>query len=310
MANPFSKGWKYLMQSLDTTIEENADPKVQIQQATEAAKKQHREVTESAGRIIGNRNQLEMALNRLVKDQEKLQNNARTALQQADAATSAGDQEKADEYTNTAEVFATQLVTVEQEIENTKQMHAQAVEAANQAQQQQKQSEVRLKEQLGQIDQLKAQVDQAKMQESSNQAMESMQGIQADDNVPTLDGVRDKIEARYANALGAQELTENSVQGRMAEIETSGSDFAAASRLEQIRAEMGGGAVSGADEITSGGSAGSTGSVTGEIDAAADEAAGDASGDADAGADAAAAGQDAESTDQAADDSSEENPRS
>ena len=117
MANPFSKGWKYLMQSLDTKIEENADPKVQIDQATEAAKKQHREVTESASRIIGNRNQLEMKLNRLVKDQEKLQQNARTALQQADAATAAGDQAKATELTNTAEVFATQLVTVEQELE-------------------------------------------------------------------------------------------------------------------------------------------------------------------------------------------------
>ena len=44
MANPFSKGWKYLMQSLDMKIDENADPKVQIQQATEAAKKQHRQI--------------------------------------------------------------------------------------------------------------------------------------------------------------------------------------------------------------------------------------------------------------------------
>src|SRR5699024_10508220 len=34
MANPFSKGWKYLMASFDTKIDENADPKVQIQQAT------------------------------------------------------------------------------------------------------------------------------------------------------------------------------------------------------------------------------------------------------------------------------------
>ena len=33
MANPFSKGWKYLMQSFDTKIDQNADPKVQIQQA-------------------------------------------------------------------------------------------------------------------------------------------------------------------------------------------------------------------------------------------------------------------------------------
>lgn len=253
MANPFSKGWKYLMQSLDTTIEENADPKVQIQQATEAAKKQHREVTESAARIIGNRNKLEMTLNRLVKDQEKLQNNARTALQQADKASSEGDSAAASEYTNTAEIFATQLVTVEQEIEDTKTMHAQATQAAEQAQQQQRQSEARLKEQMGQIDQLRAQVDQAKMQESSNQALESMQGIQADDSVPTLDSVRDKIEARYATALGAQELTENSVRGRMAEIETSGQDMAASSRLDQIRAELAGGSAAGTTgEITAG----------------------------------------------------------
>ncbi|MGO3361719.1 MAG: PspA/IM30 family protein [Corynebacterium sp.] len=295
MANPFSKGWKYLMQSLDTTIEENADPKVQIQQATEAAKKQHREVTESAARIIGNRNQLEMTLNRLVKDQEKLQDNARAALQQAEAASTSGDAAKADEYTNTAEIFATQLVTVEQEIENTKQMHAQAQEAANQAQQQQKQSEVRLKEQMGQIDQLRAQVDQAKMQESSNQALESMQGVQENDNVPTLDGVRDKIEARYANALGAQELTENSVRGRMSEIETSGRDFAAASRLDQIRAEMGGGAA-GTDAITAGA----------EDAAAAGEIEGAEVPDADAGAEPDSAADAA--TDAAAD--KDENPSS
>lgn len=242
MANPFSKGWKYLMQSLDMKIDENADPKVQIQQATDAAKKQHQQVTESAARVIGNRNQLEMQLNRLVKDREALEANTRTAIQQADAATSAGERSKADEFSSTAEIFATQLVTVEQQIEQTKQLHVQAAQAADQARQQQEQSATRLQEQLSQIDQLRAQVDQADMQAASNQALGAMQGIQADDSVPTLDGVRAKIEARYANALGAQELTESSVVGRMAEIEASGRDMAAASRLEQIRAEMQGGA--------------------------------------------------------------------
>lgn len=244
MANPFSKGWKYLMQSLDMKIDENADPKVQIQQATEAAKKQHQQISEAAAKVIGNRNQLEMQLNRLVKDRESLENNTRTAIQQADAASSSGDGAKATELTNTAEIFATQLVSVEQQIEQTKQLHAQASAAADQARQQQEQSATRLQEQLSQIDQLRAQVDQAKMQETSNQAMEAMQGIAADDSVPTLDGVRAKIEARYANALGAQELTESSVAGRMAEIEQSGRDMAAASRLEQIRAEMNGGSAS------------------------------------------------------------------
>lgn len=271
MANPFSKGWKYLMQSLDMKIDENADPKVQIQQATEAAKKQHRQVTESAAKIIGNRNQLEMQLNRLAKDRESLEANTRTAIQQADAATASGDQAKANDLASTAEIFATQLVTVEQQIEQTKQLHTQASQAAEQARQQQEQSATRLQEQLSQIDQLRAQVDQAKMQEASNQAMESMQGIQADDSVPTLDGVRAKIEARYANALGAQELTESSVSGRMVEIEQSGRDMAAASRLEQIRASMGGGeqaAVESASDGSGGDAAIGAGDGATEADAA------------------------------------------
>lgn len=240
MANPFSKGWKYLTQSLDTKIEENADPKIQIQQALEAAKKQHAEVTKSAAAVIGNRNQLEMKMNRLQQDAEKLSNNARQALQQADAANNAGNADKAAELNRTAEVFATQLVTVEQELEDTKQSYGAAAQAAKQAEQQQKQSEARLQEQLSQINQLRSQVEQAKMQEATSQSMGQLNGLAANDDVPSLDGVREKIERRYANALGAQELAESSVDGRMQEIEQAGQDFKASSRLEQIRAEMSG----------------------------------------------------------------------
>lgn len=238
MANPFSKGWKYLMQSLDTKIEENADPMVQIQQATGAARKQHREITEQAAAVIGNRNQLEMKLSRLQEDAQRLANNARTAITQADAAAASGDEAKAKEMNQTAEVFASQLVTVEQELEDTKQLHAGAVQAAQQAEQQQKQSAARLEEQMAQIDQLRTQAQQAKMQEATAESVQRMNGIAADDSVPTLDGVREKIERRYAQALGSQELIEGSVQGRMQEIEEAGRDMRASSRLEEIRAEL------------------------------------------------------------------------
>lgn len=247
MANPFSKGWKYLMSSLDTKIDENADPLVQIQQATEAAKKQHQEITEQAAKIIGNGHQLEMKLDRLLKEQDKLQDQARQALTLADKAAAQGDAATSTQYTNTAEVLASQLVAVDQEIADTTTAHQQAKQAAEAAQRKQQESEARLKEQLGQIDQLRSQVSQTKMQEASNQALDSLSV--ADDSVPTLDGVREKIERRYATALGAQELTENSVGSRMAEIATAGRDLKAASRLEEIRAQMRGEA---GGELTSG----------------------------------------------------------
>ena len=66
MANPFSKGWKYMMSSFDQKIDENADPKVQIQQAVQAAKEQHQQISEHAAEIIGHKSQLEMQMDRPV----------------------------------------------------------------------------------------------------------------------------------------------------------------------------------------------------------------------------------------------------
>ncbi|WP_276909055.1 PspA/IM30 family protein [Corynebacterium riegelii] len=258
MANPFSKGWKYMMQSFDSKIDENADPRVQIQQAVAQAKKNHQEISQQAASIIGNRNQLQMKLERLIKSQEDLQAKTRTALQAADKATGAGDAEKAQQFNATAEVLASQLVSVEQELEQTKQAYASAEQAAREAQAHQKQSEARLQEQLAQVSQLESQLNQAKMQEQTAKTMDSMQQFGADDSVPTLDGVRDKIERRYANALGAQELAKDSMTDRMAEIESAGTDLAASSRLEQIRASMAG-------ELEAGsGSEGASGNVAPE----------------------------------------------
>lgn len=148
MANPFSKGWKHLMASFDQKIDENADPKVQIKQAVEGAKKRHQEITESASEIIGNQRQLELRLNRLLKSQDDLQTQTRRALELADKAQSDGDSATAQEYNNAAEVVAAQLVATDQEIEQVKAQHESATQAAKQAQEQQKQSEARLREQL------------------------------------------------------------------------------------------------------------------------------------------------------------------
>ncbi|APT89706.1 hypothetical protein CFRA_11270 [Corynebacterium frankenforstense DSM 45800] len=286
MANPFSKGWKYLMSSFDQKIDENADPKVQIQQATEEAKRRHAEISQQAASVIGNEKQLSMKLDRLRKDQADLQDKARQAVQMADKANASGDAEKARQLNETAEVFATQLVAVEQQVEETATMQSQAAQAAEQARRQQAESEARLKEQLSQIDQLRAQVDQTKMQEASTRALDSMNTVGGDDSVPTLDDVRDKIERRYADALGAQELTRNSVTDRMSEIAQAGNDMRAADRLEQIRAELGG---EERGELTAGEDA--------PADAGTDEAtdpAGAADSATDAAADAKDAGEDAD----------------
>lgn len=249
MANPVSKGWKYLLSSLDRAIDENADPKVQIQQAIDAAKSQHKAIVEQAAAVLGNKRQLEMKINKLVKDQQSAQEKARTAIVAADEAAAAGDTERANDLNGVAEVLATQLVTVEQQLEETKTLYSQAEAAATQATKQVKESEMRLQEQMSQINELAAQADQAALQESTVKAMDSIGQFSKDDSVPTLDAVREKIERRYANALGAQELTEQNISGRMAEISETGRDALASARLAEIRAELGGSETKAAKEL-------------------------------------------------------------
>ena len=246
MANPFTKAWKYLMALFDSKIEENADPKIQIEQAIQEAQRQHQALSQQAAAVIGNQRQLEMQLNRRLEEVEKLQANARQALQLADKSRSNGDAQKATEYENAAEAFAAQLVTAEQGVEDTKALHDQALQQAAQAKQAVERNAAHLQQQVAERSKLLSQLEQAKMQEKVSETMRSMNSLTA--SGPNLDQVRDKIERRYANALGAAELAENSIQGRMAEVEQAGIQMAGHSRLEQIRAEMSGELTSGKEQ--------------------------------------------------------------
>lgn len=237
MANPFVKAWKYLMALFDSKIEENADPKVQIEQAIAEAQRQHQELSQQAAAVIGNQRQLEMQLNRRLGDIEKLQANTRQALELADKSRAAGDEAKAVEYENAAEAFAAQLVTAEQGVEDTKKLHDQALQQAAAAKQAVERNAVALREKVNERSKLLSQLEQAKMQEKVSESLQSMNELTAGSS-PSLDAVREKIERRYANALGQAELAENSVESRMREVQQSGIQMAGHSRLEQIRAEM------------------------------------------------------------------------
>ena len=226
------------MASFDKKIEDNADMKVQIAQAAEAERKRHQEIQRQAASVIGNRNQLELQLGRLTKERDKLTANTRQVLEQVDAAYAAGDAEKAQKLESTAEAFAAQLVNIEAELEQTTTLHQQAVAAAAEAQQQAKQSQARFEQMSAEIRQLESQADQAKMQEHASRSLQEVQGLSENPNVPTLDRVREKIESRYATALGAQELAESTASGRMSEIESTVTDARASSRLDEIRAQM------------------------------------------------------------------------
>ena len=241
MANPFVKGWRYFLALFGAKIDEYADPKVQIQQAIEDAQRQHQALVQQAAAVIGNQRQLEMKLSRQMSEVEKLQGMARQALVLADKKRAEGDEAEAQKYEQTAQTLATQLVSGEQAMEDLKTLHDQALSAAGQARKAVENNATVLQQRIAERSRLLSQLEQAKMQETVAKSLESMSSLAAPGNTPSLDEVRDKIERRYADAMGRAELASNSVEGRMLEVQKSSLDMAGSDRLDQIRASMAGG---------------------------------------------------------------------
>jgi phage shock protein A len=245
MFKVFKRWWAYLTAKMSSDFNERADPKIQLEQAITEAQEQQRRLKEQAANVIAHQKQTEIRLNRSMGELEKINGNARQAVLMADEAAKSGDQAKALQYTATAESFANRLIALEREVEDLKAMHLQSTDAANQAKAAVQQNSSALQQKLGERQKLLSQLDQAKMQEQMNTAMSSLSEAVGQD-VPTLNEVRDKIEARYAKAKGMAELTETSVESRMLEVEQASMNSEAQARLAQIRSQLGIGTGTGA----------------------------------------------------------------
>jgi phage shock protein A len=238
MMKSLKRWWKYLTAKVNSSFEEKADPKVQLEQAINEAQDQHRRLREQAANVIANQKQTELRLNRQMTDYEKLAANTKQAVLMADEATKAGDADKAAEYGSAAEAFANRLIALEHEIDETKSLALQSTQASEQAKAAVAQNSAALQKKLAERQKLLSQLDQAKMQETMNKAMASISETVGED-VPTFDQVRDKIEARYAKAKGMSELTGESVESRMLEVEHASMNVEAQARLSEIRSQLG-----------------------------------------------------------------------
>src|SRR5258708_25232379 len=222
--------WKYLGAKLSGKLEESADPKVQLEQAIEESQQQHRRLTEQAANVIANQKQTQMRLERAVEEYEKSNASARQALLLADEANRDGNSDKVSSYTQAAEAFADKIIGLEKQVADLKNQLQQTTQAAEQAKQAVAQNSAALQKKLTEPQKLLSPLDQAEMQEQTNKALSSLSETVGQD-VPTLEEVRDKIEARYARALGAADIQGATVESRMLEVEQASMDVEAQQRL-------------------------------------------------------------------------------
>ncbi len=238
MFKTLKKWWRYLTAKFDHSFEQNADPTIQLEQAIKEAQAQHLRLKEQAANVIANQKQAEIRLNGKMGELEKLNANARQALIMSADAAKAGNADKAAQYNSAAETIANQLIQVERDVAGLKDMVLNATEAADQAKSAVQQNSRLLQQRLAEKSKLLSQLDQAKMQEEMNAAMNQLQESVGDD-VPTFNEVQAKIEARYAKAKAASELSEASVESRVLEVEQATANVEAQSRLSELRAELG-----------------------------------------------------------------------
>jgi phage shock protein A len=232
------KWWNYLTAKLTGSFNERADPKVQLEQAIAEAQAQHKRLKEQAINVIAGQKQAELRLNAKMGELEKLNANARQALIMGSDALKAGDNQKASQYNTAAETIASQLVQVEKDVESLKTMVLESTQASDQAKAAVQQNSRVLQQKLAEKSKLLSQLEQAKMQEEMNSAMNQLNETVGDD-VPTLKEVEEKIQIRYAKAKAASELSEASVESRVLEVEQASANVEAQGKLSELRAELG-----------------------------------------------------------------------
>ena len=232
------KWWNYLTAKLTGSFNERADPKVQLEQAIAEAQAQHKRLKEQAISVIAGQKQAELRLNAKMGELEKLNANARQALIMGSDALKAGDTQKASQYNTAAETIASQLIQVEKDVESLKTMVLESTQASDQAKAAVQQNSRILQQKLAEKSKLLSQLEQAKMQEEMNSAMNQLNETVGDD-VPTLKEVEEKIQIRYAKAKAASELSEASVESRVLEVEQATANVEAQGKLSELRAELG-----------------------------------------------------------------------
>ena len=123
-------------------------------------------------------------------------------------------------------------------MEDLKQLHDQALTAAEAARKAVEQNALAMQQKLAERTRLLSQIEAAKMQEQVAKTLSSMSSINPPGDAPNLAEVREKIEKRYARALGESELASHSVEAQMLEVQKATIDAAGAARLDKIRAAL------------------------------------------------------------------------
>ena len=246
------KWWEYIKAWLRGTSNRVMDPAVEMDMAINEAKKQDRELRNQAANIVAHRTQLEGRIEKEADTVGETREMAKKALLKAEEARAAGDTAGVEKWTSTAQALALKLQASENNLASLTQQYEVAIEQAEDAKRAVQTNATKLQELSAKQIELMGALEQAKMQEQVNEAVQTMSATM-DDEMPSLASVEEKIEKRKAQAMAKAEIYEATPQGAEAELREAINQTAADAKLDELKAELG---------LTAGGST-DTGEATG-----------------------------------------------
>lgn len=231
--------WHYSVAFLSQLFDQRADPRVQIEQAIEEAKRQHGLLAEQAAAVIGNQRELQIKITRGNADIERLDASTAQALRLADTARSKGDEQGAARYQRTAQLLATQLAAAQSSLSDLGELHERAAAGANAARRAVEQNAYTLQRQTAERSKLLTELEAARMQERMAEALARIGSLAPVGNVPTLPQLQEKIDRRIGRGAGRLEIARDSVESQLIEVERAVIDTRGEKLLEEIRRREG-----------------------------------------------------------------------
>ena len=230
--------WGYIKALFRSKTEAMMDPEIEIEQAITEARQRDQALRNQAAKVVAHRTQLESQIERAAGDAGEARELAKQALLKAQAATTAGDAAGTDKWNRSAQGIAMRLQAAENNLNSLKGQFETAATQAENAKRAVQQNAMRLQELAAKRMELLGSLQQAKMQESVNQAMESLSAT-FDDEAVSLDRVEDKIESRRAEAMAHAELREATPEGAEMELRETISVAQADAKLDELKKELG-----------------------------------------------------------------------
>ncbi len=234
----FKRIWGYLKTLFRLRAESAMDPEIEIEQAIQEARQQDQRLRNQAAKVIAHRTTIEQKMESAAEAVGEARETAKQALLRAEKAKTEGDASAVEKWTNAAQSLAMKLQASESTLESFKQQYEIAVAQAEEAKTAVEQNAMQVQELAAKRIELLGKLEQAKMQETVNAAVESMsQTLEIES--PSLSKIEDKIQGRVAEAQAKAEIRASTPEGAEAELREAVSLARADDKLAELRAELG-----------------------------------------------------------------------